>query len=375
MKILHIIPSLEKGGAEKITLEICKKLSKIHKIKLVVLSANNSLESFDFDIIHCTSFVHSSIKSKWEINLKHWNSIINEFKPDIIHSHLFKAEIFSRTQINTDIHYISHIHSPVPQLRNFSIKTLLNKRLLTDWYEKKILVKQYKKCNNNFIAVSSFCYNYLEKTIGLKNKNIIILKNAIELSDFKAVNRSPSLNDLRLISIGALNKNKNQLFILEVVSILKENGLNVSLALLGDGPERKSLELKSHELGIIDNVIFYGEVANVANYLSQSHIYVHSAKYEGLGISHIEAMASGLPIVALNAGGNAELIEDGNTGYLIDSCNVLIFANKIMELATNINIYQKMSSNAVLKAADFDLNIYIDQLNNFYESLYNWQKS
>src|SRR5687767_5381871 len=151
MKILHIIPSLNTGGAERLTLDICRELNaQGHEVKLVISRDVNDykLLSKDVDLHYLPAYVRPSVFGTWEKNLEPLNDFIRAFNPDIIHSHLFEAEILSRENIFEGISYFTHCHDNMPQFRNLSLQTVFNKKRLTNYYEKKHLLRQYLKCGN-----------------------------------------------------------------------------------------------------------------------------------------------------------------------------------------------------------------------------------
>ena len=156
MKILHIIPSLSTGGAERLVIDICNELDKRNdiEVKLLVLSDRIDFDDktigFDYSVIQ--SNVCLSLKSSNQVDLKDFEDAVTEFEPEIIHSHLFEAELLSRWKVFPNITYITHCHDNMSQISGFSRKKSFKKNI-TDFYEKKLLFKRYKDCNNNFIAI------------------------------------------------------------------------------------------------------------------------------------------------------------------------------------------------------------------------------
>jgi glycosyltransferase involved in cell wall biosynthesis len=89
------------------------------------------------------------------------------------------------------------------------------------------------------------------------------------------------------------------------------------LVVLGDGPERSTLEALAHKLGLASRVFLLGRVPNVAAWLQRASVYVHAARWEGFGLGVLEAMHAGLPVVATRVSSLPELVVDGATGYLV----------------------------------------------------------
>lgn len=369
LKILHIIPNLRKGGAERLALDICIELSKRENIEvsLVTLSDENEYrflsDQINYKVI--PSKVTPSISGKPFVQIKKLQNFINEFKPDVIHSHLFEAEIVSRWYIISGIRYFSHCHDNMHQLQNFIWKDLRSKKRITELYEKHLLLRKYSKCCNNFIAISKSTESYLNKVLPrIFNTRIYLLANAIDFKRFYSNSEKKSC--LKLISVGRLDKNKNHRFLFDVITVLREK-IPVHLTICGDGVEMYNLQkiLKNNQLEEV--ISLKGNVSNVEYYLSESTIYVHSSKSEALGLTLLEAMASGLPVVTLNGGGNAYIMENGKNGFIIDEQNPELFAEKILEIWENEYLYKAMRKYAQEYSKHFDIKEYVDKLLGIYK--------
>ena len=375
MNLLHLIPSLRKGGAERLVLDICRELSNRQNVrcKLVVMHEENDYPQLSkgLDIEICSSRVIPSITGKWHVDIAHWQSIVKEFQPDIIHSHLFEAEMMSRAWLYPNTAYFSHCHDNMPQLNRLNINILFSKKKLANYYERTYLLPKYQKVNNNFIAISKHLANHFKNN--LPNSlvgDISMLHNAINYQAFyqPLSKEPPKFSPTKLISVGSLVSKKNQAFLLEVVQELQQQGLLVELHLLGDGPERESISQKADRLGLQNAIKLFGNVEEVPRYLHQSDIYVHAATYEPFGLVLLEAMAAGLPVVCLDGGGNRDLILQGKNGFMVNQPDPLEFANYIKQLVEQPDLYKSMSAFAQEFAAGYDIAAYVDKLLQLYES-------
>jgi len=375
LKILHIIPSLRKGGAERLVLNICNGLLKQgFDVLLVVMYEQNEYPelSENINIRCCSSRLAPSLSGKAKIEIDDFINIVNEFKPDIIHSHLFEAEILSRWKLFPGIVYISHCHGNIRQFKKFDLNCFLKKSRLTDLYERKIIIDRYRKCRNNFIAVSRDTELFLKNNLPNDLHNFTLMHNAIDCNKFRRIESCNKFmhdhKNIRLINTGSFVDNKNQAFLIDVVKVLHGKGYNVSLELLGYGPNMKKIENKINKTGLSDRIYCRGNV-NVEDYLCKADIYVHSAVYESFGLVLVEAMAAGLPVVTLDGKGNKDLIEEGKNGYILFKQDAEQFADKILKLWTNTEKYKEMSIYAKQFAMQFDIKEYIDKLVNTYRSL------
>jgi len=372
-KILHIIPSLRKGGAERIVLDICRELQKREGVcvKLVVLHPENDYAFLTegLDIALCSSKVIPSFLGKTQVNIKALENIIADYQPDIIHSHLFEAEFVSRFVHYPKAKWFSHCHDNMAQFRNLDIKTLFNKKLLTNFYEKRTLLARYMACDNHFIAISKDTEQYFNKVLPRKlRQNLTTLPNAIDYHRFaSAYKEGDKLNSsLRFCTIGSLVDKKNQIFLVEVMNILRNKGLECRLDILGDGPNREKIQERINTLQLERNITLHGNVNKVEEFLFESTVCLHAATYEPFGLVLLEAMAAALPVGCLDGKGNRDLIEEGKNGYLLSKPNVEQFANRILQLIQSPELYQSMSQYAQEFAKRYDMEMYVNRLLELY---------
>ncbi len=368
LKILHIIPSLKKGGAERLVLDICMELSKREGIEvcLVALSEGNDYKFLSDKINYrvIPSIITPSLTGEATVQNADLMQFIKSFKPDIMHTHLFEADLVSRWQLIPNIQYFSHCHDNMHQLQNFSCRDVLSKKRMTELYEKKLIEKLYKRCNNHFITISQHTQEYFTSILPKSLKhNVHLLPNAIVCNRFYKNQTKP--DTLKLISIGRIDKNKNHQFLIQVVSELKKK-YPVYLTLCGDGVEKDNLKNIVASMQLMENIALLGNVDLVEDYLSESHIYVHAALSEAMGLTLLEAMASGLPVVTLNGGGNADIMEDGKNGFIIDEQDPELYAEKISSLWENKELHQQMSAYAQEYTRQFDIKEYVDKLLSLY---------
>jgi glycosyltransferase involved in cell wall biosynthesis len=134
------------------------------------------------------------------------------------------------------------------------------------------------------------------------------------------------------ITIGTLEKRKNQAHVIEVIVIAAARALgrDITLTVVGDGPDRRMLEQLAADRGVGDLIDFPGFVKDASRLIPQHRVYVHAALMEILGIAMIEALASGRPIVSSRTGGTQEVFDEGKQGYFwplddaVESARILI---------------------------------------------------
>lgn len=174
-------------------------------------------------------------------------------------------------------------------------------------------------------------------------------------------------NDLILIYPAELTDRKNQILLLKIVERLVINNSNVKLLLAGDGHNMETLKDKATALNISKNIIFLGYRDDVAQLYQLADILVASSHTEGLPINIIEAMASGLPIIATNVRGHCDLVKNGVNGFLFEVGDVNKAVDCIELLNNNKEIYKTQSKQSVEMAKKFN----IDNIILEYKSIFN----
>ncbi|MFT7452854.1 MAG: glycosyltransferase involved in cell wall biosynthesis, partial [Patescibacteria group bacterium] len=217
-------------------------------------------------------------------------------------------------------------------------------------------------------TISKDTYNYFRDNLPSDFDEIVLLYNAIDYGRFNAnAKKKNEEQKLKLITVGSLVDNKNQIFLIKVVKYLKEQGLNVQLDILGEGPNRNLLSKRIEEEGLEAAVHLHGNVNEVEEYLWESQIYVHAAKSEAFGLVLVEAMSAGLPVVTLDGNGNRDLIEEGKNGYMVFEADIVAFSEKIILLHQNKFLYKDISKYATQYAKQYDINTYVNQLISLYD--------
>lgn len=368
-RILHIIPRLRKGGAERLCLDICNELQKRDgvQVRLITFSDDNAYtqltKDIDWQIVHAS--ISLSVLHKNQYNIDALQQVMVDFAPDVIHTHLFEAEIVSRSCYYPKAKWISHCHDNMKQFRNLDIRTFLNKELFANYFEKRYLFNRYKaNGGNTFIAISKNTETYFKHSVSCFAT--ILLRNAINCTRFHKEGNKQQKDVLRLVHVGSFTPNKNQKFLVEVARVLKKRNMQFELHFLGAGETFDATNEIVNNYCLQQNIHFHGNVENVEEYLWQSNIYVHSSFSEALGLTLIEAMVAGLPVVTLDGKGNRDLIEEGKNGYMIYEQNPELFADKILEIWNDKKKYQEMSLYAQEYAKQYDIVPYVDRLLEIY---------
>ena len=216
------------------------------------------------------------------------------------------------------------------------------------------------------------------KTLGFKeNKPVKIIRPAVNTGFFKPGENEIPEYPLKIVMIGALIWRKGYDFALLGIKKVKEQGLDVTLNIIGEGKDRDHLRYMLHELGIENEVNLLGskKTTEVMQYLQGSHVLLHTSLSEGIANVIMEAMACGLTVITTSAGGIDEVIEDGENGLLIPSRDPDAVALHIADVYGNSQLRSKLGKKAredainkhtLTQQADAFINIYSQVLNQRY---------
>ncbi len=369
------------GGAEVMLGAIAEELHNGgHEILLVTLYDHHdtfiNFPNKDFiekhiEVKKCSTRVEISFRKKTKITNSLFKELVEEFKPDVIHSHLFEADIVARSCSNNKVAYFSHGHDNMWQLTHLKNLKKINKQALTNLIERRWLMKQYQKTKTTFIAISKDVESFFVENLNKKlRKNVVLLHNGIDSKRFRNdLDRNTQKgNKIKIVSVGNLVPKKNHRFLIDIAVELKKKQCDFSIDILGYGNLQKELEKNALDKNVSENVFFRGNVKNVEDYLKDGNLYVHPATYEPLGLVIIEAMASGLPVICLDGKGNRDLMVQGKNGYIFQEENAEMFTEQIIELMNDSRKYKEITCYAKEFSEQFDIINYCEKLVQIYQN-------
>lgn len=204
---------------------------------------------------------------------------------------------------------------------------------------------------DRFIAVGESVRRALVDFEGLPEARIEIIYNGCDLSQFdsRRSHRSLVRSELGLeqdvfvvIQVARLDRLKDWATALRAVNLLFSEDPTARFVVVGDGEDRSRLERLTQELQMTKRVLFLGSRPDVARLLQAADAFMLSSISEGIPLTLIEAMASGLPCVATNVGGVPELISDGETGLLVGAGDHVGLAAQLGRLASTPGLPQRL---------------------------------
>ncbi|WP_164122288.1 MULTISPECIES: glycosyltransferase family 4 protein [Sphingobacterium] len=317
-KIVHIIGSLRKGGAERFVVDLCNELAKTdqYEIYLISLCDNDPDTTFLSEIngkVHYLS-LHKGRGLNFQVLFKLTTWLVKQ-KADIVHTHLnaFEYLILYRF-MSGNCKFFHTIHSTAQaECPNLAIKSF-----------RKTL---YKKNTVIPIAVSKDGSKSFKKYYGLNN--VIVIENGrpfLTLTDEYPVlikRYKENENSFLLIHVGRIMKVKNQQLLIEALQKFNASEeKKCKLLIIGDLRD-ESLYQQLYTLIKDDPYIeFLGEKDNIADFLSIADFFCLSSFYEGMPISLIEALSVGCISICTKVGGIKDMIHEEDTGFLSNDTSV-----------------------------------------------------
>ena len=344
MKILHITKKYPEAlGGDAVVVYNLEKQQKKAGHKVFILTSNCS-EIVEKESIHKFG-LRDSAPNQDKITFRRVISLfillfsgfkyIKNLKPDIIHSHStdlgffisFPARLYHIPVVNT-CHGVTFPDKQYGFAKRFAEKFFLK-------------YGGFKK----IITVDKSSLKFLEEA-GINNA--MYTPNGVDIEHFDRQRLQKRENrKIRFLFVGRLESEKGLEYLFHAVKLLQGRTKNFDVLLVGDGAQRKRLEILAQSLDIEEYVQFKGKVNmnSVIDIYRNSDVFVLPSIHEGFGIVNLEAMASRLPIVATNVGGVPEIIKDGENGLLVEPKDSKALANAMLKLIGDKNLRNKLGEN------------------------------
>jgi len=334
--VLQLVEDLGTGGLEKVIVDIAENLNA-EQYKVIVWCVARGGEIADELISKGIDVKILGIRSYYNpFNILRLVNLFKKVNPDILHTHTYFSNTIGRiaaklTRIPIIITHVQNTYW------NYTKRNLFIERLLSYFTDKIIC------CSD---AVKDFVLGY-EK---ISPQKVVTIYNGIALDKFNqsidVASFRDSLgirdNELLIATVASLTPKKGHKYFLDSVADIVKTYKNIKCLIVGDGPLRKELEEYVKTLSLDYYIIFTGIRNDIPNLLRAADIFVLPSLIEGLGIAAIEAMASGIPVVATNVGGLSEVVKDGISGILVPPKDSEALSGAIMSLLKDSQAAKQM---------------------------------
>ncbi len=331
MKIIHVIYSLEMGGAEILVAQLCR-LQRQHGHDVSVIAYSN-LGPLGEQLIDEGIPVVVLGEAPLPRTFLRFVSAFRRLRPDVVHCHnpapTLQAAIPAKLAGTRAV--ISTRHSLVAPPYEMGAEIAFNLvARFTDW----------------IVGICDATCENLRHTPGARRRKIVRIYNGVDPVLPADEQEKPHKKGPTVLFVGRLAAIKDLPTLIRAVAIAATRIPNLHLWVVGHGAERPLLDNLVSELGIEDHVTFWGERLDVAGFFSAADIYCMSSVSEGLPMSLLQAMSVGLPAVVTNVGGMAEVVRNANAGLTAPVGDSSAMAEALVQLASDPTRRRTLSENA-----------------------------
>jgi len=341
MKILQVIPYFCFGGAET----MCENLTYVltamgHSVTVVSLYNEKTpiarrMEEAGIRILYLDKKLGLDVSM-----IPKLMKIIRQEKPDVVHTHLtvIKYAVISAKLcgIRRCIHTVHNVAREEAEGRLQQVMNTFFFRL--GWCVPVALSPEVRR------TIVSF--------YGMKEERVPMIYNGVDLGKCLPKTDYGLKKPTVLLHVGRFNEQKNHKGLLEAFSRILKSHPDCCLQLIGDGNLEEETKQYAEALGIGEKVLFLGNQSNVYPFLQNADVFLLPSRYEGMPMTIIEAMGTGLPIVASAVGGVPDMMTDGESGMLV-SCEPEAVAQAVCTLLESEDLRQTIGQAAKAKSVEF----------------------
>ena len=318
-RVLHVLVSNKFSGAENV---VCSIIENCNNYEMFYCSPKGpilkELEKRNINFIPLN-----------KISPKELNRIVKEYQIDIIHAHDYKASFITALTHNR-CKKISHLHNNTQFAKKWNIYTLL-----------------YALCSRKFdhiIGVSNQVFNEA-KYKNYINKKYTTIYNCIDLENIILKSKEKYDKKYDLFFIGRITEQKNPLKLITIVEELHKDYKNIKVVIIGNGDLMDKLKKSIKEKGLEKNIDIVGYQENPYRIIKNSRIGLMPSKWEGFGLTAVESLALGKPVLNTFNGGLGEI-------FKYDKDFSLTCSN-IKKLLNNKDEYDKLSKKSIQISKEF----------------------
>lgn len=384
MKILIVIPTLRRGGAERVVANLSSELTNRGYDVMIVTFSKGEID-YPVKQLREIAIEPSTNIIKKILNVLRralqLRIIKKEFLPDVSLSFMFGANL---------VNLLSRI-------RNDIVISSVRNTIKFDAFSIRVINLIIFKLSDTMVVVSKGIKTEIVNRYKLDKEKVYVINNFIKLNADSQY-RQITGDEIQLITMGRLVDAKAQWHLIHVVNQLKSKYPRIKLNILGEGPLFQTLLELIKELGVEDNIHLLGFQKETYKYLNEATIFCFSSRNEGMPNALLEAMSVGLPVVStdiphgpkdilnpleINLYNNDGLLTSEKYGLLVDCGNnpnrsiigyrdeyiVNQFIEKIELLMNNKEVYSHYSRQSLKRVKDFSGETIVKQWVEIFESL------
>jgi glycosyltransferase involved in cell wall biosynthesis len=336
MRILQLVHSLDRGGAERVVLELDRGAKALgHAALVAMLLDSKAFTEREYGSVE-TRFLVSGERYRWPRYVfpaaDRLKEIVAEWRPDVLFAHTPDVAIVAawcRPGI------------PAAQVIHCYWDTSSGNPFKEAW--RRFLARMtFSRLGSRGVLVATHLAGDSSRYLGCPAARFRCVENGVDLERFAFVPRETT-DVPRIVIVGALNAFKRPDLGVRAFALLRRELPGARLAFAGDGPMRSALDALCKDLRLGDSVEFLGYRADLPALLEGCHICWHVSRNEGFGLAAAEAMATGIPVVGMDVPGLRELLGGGKAGFLVPEGDAAALAGHTVRLLRDGPLYREMS--------------------------------
>ncbi len=336
--VLYAVESMERAGAEQVVLSLLRGLDR-KRFRPVVCCLTERGELAEQAEALGVPLEALGKHPRFDLPVvPRLVSVLRRHRVEIVHSHVWPANVWGRV-----VGGAMRVRGLVVTEHNVDL-----------WKRKThfLVDRCLARLTNRILCVSKAVERFYHESAGIPREKLEVVPNGIDPAPFAesidaaSVRREVGVRKAGpvLAVVARLLPQKDHRNLLEALARLKERGLEVSCLVAGDGPLREELEKLALERKLGDTVRFLGERRDVPRLLLASDLVVLSSAHEGMPLAVLEGMAAGKPAVVTDVGGNAEVVRNGETGFVVPPSDPAALANAIEKLLRAPDVARAMGA-------------------------------
>lgn len=327
IRVLYVIATLDRAGAEG---QLCALLTRLDRGRfepqVICLTRGGPHE----ETLKQAGIPYEVLGKQRKLDLgfvRKLASRIREFRPQILHTWMFTSNAYGR---------IAAAGAGVPVW-------IASERAVDSWktWPYRVTDRLLAPFTARVIANCEAIRTFLVDEIGIPRSRIDVIANGVEAQRF-AAKAHRAAREITFCSAGRLVPQKRMDLFVLALARLRDRGFRAKARIAGEGPLRGELEQLIARLDLGDQVDLCGAVEDLREFLGAAEVFLLASDWEGLPNVVLEAMASGLPVVATAVDGSADLVLDGVTGLLTQPGDVESLANAMGILAGSADLRRTM---------------------------------
>lgn len=261
--------------------------------------------------------------------------ILREIKPDILHMHSAKAGLVGRLAV------AALLRRPGTALtfHSFVFDERINrrKRALVSWIERRLC-----RYADKIITVSNALRNEVVMDMRLPTEKLTVIYNGIPFCHVIDMAKTSKSSVPLVGTVSRLAPQKGVEYLIRAAAIVREKFPAARFIIIGDGPFREELENLARKIGVRDSIDFLGFQPDALSIVATFDVFALTSTRETFGLTLVEALSQGVPVVASGVGGIPEIVDGSTTGLLAEPGNLQDIASKICLLLKDKELAERI---------------------------------